>query len=112
MNEVAAGRVVPERGNVRAHRIVVAVDGRLDLLLPQLRDRVRSARLKMLATSPGTPAHPGRWSRRSPWCTVVDEGVVACGGYNGTGNLVGPLAARAAAALVADGTPPPAYFAG
>ncbi|MBV9592915.1 MAG: FAD-binding oxidoreductase [Actinobacteria bacterium] len=43
--------------------------------------------------------------------TPVAEGVVACGGYSGTGNLVGPVAARAAVALVLDGTPPPAYFA-
>ncbi len=34
-----------------------------------------------------------------PLCTQVDDGVVAVGGYNGTGNLVGPVAARAAVAL-------------
>jgi glycine/D-amino acid oxidase-like deaminating enzyme len=44
-------------------------------------------------------------------CTAVDDGVVAVGGYNGTGNLVGPVAARAAVALVLDGTPPPLCFA-
>ena len=32
------------------------------------------------------------------------EASVACGGYNGTGNLVGPVAARAAVALALDGT--------
>jgi gamma-glutamylputrescine oxidase len=42
--------------------------------------------------------------------TEVDRAVVACGGYSGTGNLVGPLAARAAVALALDGTPPPSYF--
>jgi glycine/D-amino acid oxidase-like deaminating enzyme len=41
----------------------------------------------------------------------VADGVVAIGGYNGTGNLVGPVAARAAVALALDGTPPPPYFA-
>lgn len=46
-----------------------------------------------------------------PLCTRVLPGVVACGGYNGTGNLVGPVAARAAAALAVDNTPPPAYLA-
>jgi gamma-glutamylputrescine oxidase len=40
----------------------------------------------------------------------VAEGVVACGGYSGTGNLVGPVAARAAVQLALDGTPPPSYF--
>jgi glycine/D-amino acid oxidase-like deaminating enzyme len=46
-----------------------------------------------------------------PLCTLADEGVVAVGGYNGTGNLVGPVAARAAVALAVDGTPPPAWLA-
>ena len=39
-----------------------------------------------------------------PLCTQVADGVVAVGGYNGTGNLVGPVAARAAVALALDGT--------
>jgi glycine/D-amino acid oxidase-like deaminating enzyme len=43
-------------------------------------------------------------------CLPVDHGVVACGGYSGTGNLVGPVAARAAVALALDGIEPPAYF--
>ena len=47
-----------------------------------------------------------------PLVTEVRPGVVACGGYNGTGNLVGPVAARAAVALGLDGTAPPDYFAG
>jgi glycine/D-amino acid oxidase-like deaminating enzyme len=41
---------------------------------------------------------------------TVADGVVACGGYSGTGNLVGPVAARAAVALALDDTPPPSYF--
>ena len=45
-------------------------------------------------------------------CTRVDDGVVAIGGYNGTGNLVGPVAARAAVALLLDGTPAAGCFAG
>ncbi len=47
-----------------------------------------------------------------PLCTEVLPHVVACGGYNGVGNLVGPVAARAAVALALDGTAPPGYFAG
>lgn len=49
-----------------------------------------------------------------PLCVkVFDQStgtVVAVGGYNGTGNLVGPVAARAALAYALDGTPPPAYL--
>jgi gamma-glutamylputrescine oxidase len=36
--------------------------------------------------------------------------VIAIGGYNGTGHLVGPVAARAAVALAVDGTAPPPAF--
>ena len=37
-------------------------------------------------------------------------GVVACGGYCGTGNVVGMLAAKAALRWGLDGTPPPVWF--
>jgi glycine/D-amino acid oxidase-like deaminating enzyme len=46
-----------------------------------------------------------------PLCTEVLPHVVACGRYNGVGNLVGPVAARAAVALALDGTAPPECFA-
>ncbi|HVX39963.1 MAG TPA: FAD-dependent oxidoreductase [Gemmatimonadaceae bacterium] len=50
--EITDGRVVSERGAVRARDIVVAVDGRLEALVPELAPRVRTARLQMLATAP------------------------------------------------------------
>ena len=181
VSSVAPGLVTTERGAVRAERIVVAVDGRLDGVLPQLRARVRTARLQMLATAPVDERLPcpvyGRWGYdyaqqlpdgrlfvgggrdrfveaewtddatptddvqsyiesvaqrmaarpvevtarwaasvgftddARPVCTEVADGVVAVGGYNGTGNLVGPVAARAAVALALDGTPPPEWAA-
>jgi gamma-glutamylputrescine oxidase len=45
-----------------------------------------------------------------PVCTQVADGLVAVGGYNGTGNLIGPIAARAAVNLALDGTAPPRYL--
>lgn len=45
-------RVVTDRGEVRADTIIVAVDGGLERVLPELALRVRSARLQMLATAP------------------------------------------------------------
>jgi glycine/D-amino acid oxidase-like deaminating enzyme len=178
---IEPGRVVTDRGVVTSAAVVVAVDGRLDVLLPALASRVRTARLQMLSTAPVAPGRLpcpvyGRWgydyaqqwpdgrlfvgggrdrfldaewtaddgptadvqayidrvARRMaggtvevtdrwaasvgftpddrPLCTLVAEGVVAVGGYNGTGNLVGPVAARAAVAYVLDGAPPPPYF--
>ncbi len=44
--------VLTERGRVHAWRVVVAVDGCLERLLPELAPRVRTARLQMLATEP------------------------------------------------------------
>jgi len=190
---VRSGRVETERGVISSPLVVVAVDGRLDVLLPQLAGRVRTARLQMVATEPiaeprrlPCPVY-GRWgydyaqqdasgrilcgggrdlfvedewttatdpsafvqgyvadlatrmageevavTRRwaasvgfTSWdddtpggegdgralCTEVDDGVVAIGGYNGTGNLVGPVAARAAVAHLTDGVAIPYCFA-
>jgi gamma-glutamylputrescine oxidase len=44
--------VVTERGRVRCERVIVAVDGRLESLVPELAGTVRTARLQMLATAP------------------------------------------------------------
>ncbi|XVX19806.1 NAD(P)/FAD-dependent oxidoreductase [Actinomycetota bacterium] len=173
---IRPGVVETEHGRVLADRVIVAVDGRLDLLLPQLADLVRTVRLQMLATEPGEPLFPGAFSARDHFdygqqdregrllvgggrdrfaaesetaeavptetvqgwieqvveriagrpvlvthrwaasvgftddgralCIEADEGVVACGGYSGSGNLVGPVAARAAVRLALDGTTP------
>jgi gamma-glutamylputrescine oxidase len=179
---VEPGRVSTEHGVISAGVVIVAVDGRLEVLLPQLAGRVRTARLQMLATAPAatrrlpcpvygrwgydyaqqtpdgqlfvgggrdqfldaewttdqTPAADvqgyldglatrmagapvevtHRWAASvgytpdsRPLCARVADGVIAIGGYNGTGNLVGPVAARAAVALAVDGTSPPPYFA-
>jgi glycine/D-amino acid oxidase-like deaminating enzyme len=180
VRDVRPGTVVTDRGTVSAGAVVVAVDGRLDVLLPQLAGRVRTARLQMLATAPVPDRLPcpvyGRWgydyAQQLPdgrlfvgggrdrfaerewtqdsdpsaevqayidvvarqmaggpvtpthrWaasvgftpdgralCTEIGDGVMAVGGYNGTGNLVGPVAARAAVARLLDGTAPPPFF--
>jgi gamma-glutamylputrescine oxidase len=179
VSAVDAKRVMTDRGVISAGSVIVAVDGRLEVLVPGLAGRVRTARLQMLATTPvparlpcpvycrwgydyaqqdadgrllvgggrdlfaaaewtldATPtasvqawiervAHglagrvvgvTHRWAASvgytpdgRPLCVEVAPGIVACGGYSGTGNLVGPLTARAAVALALDGTPPPAW---
>ena len=178
---VHAGGVETPYGSIHAPFVVVAVDGRLPQLVPQLAQVVRTVRLQMLATAPvarrrlpcpasfrhgfdwaqqdeagrlfvgggrdkflaqefttddqPTPpvqtwiasaaariaAQPvtvtHRWAasvgytedRRVP-VVLIDDGVAVCGGYSGSGNLVGPVAARAAVALAVHGTPPPDYF--
>jgi glycine/D-amino acid oxidase-like deaminating enzyme len=54
VTHVDASGVRTERGFVRATQVVVAVDGCLERLLPELASRVRTARLQMLATEPTT----------------------------------------------------------
>ena len=178
---VHAGGVETSRGRIRARTVIVAVDGKLPQLVPQLASLARTVRLQMLATAPIAPRrlpcptgfHNGyEWAQQDEagrlfvgggrdkflqqefttddeptapvqaWISTVaarlaaqpvtvthrwaasvsytddyralvvllDEGVAACGGYSGSGNLVGPVAARAAVALAVDGTTPPSYF--
>jgi glycine/D-amino acid oxidase-like deaminating enzyme len=186
VTEIGPGRVATPNGAVSAAVVVVAVDGRLEVLLPQLVGRVRTARLQMVCSAPlpvgllpcpvyanfgfdylqqddagrifagggrdrdregewtaaddptaavqswidsllarvagvggyPPPAVTHRWAASvgytadyRPLVTEVDAGVVVCGGYCGTGNLVGPLAARAAVALAVDRIEPPPPFA-
>lgn len=175
VSEIRGTAVHTPGGVVHAARVFVAVDGRLDVLLPELAGQVRTARLQMLATEPtseitvpcpvyyrdgyeywqqlpdgrlamggfrdkggdgewttdGSPSeivqrelerflreHLGvqaaithRWGAPVgytptglPVIKQVRENVWALGGYSGTGNVIGALAARAvvAAALDAD----------
>lgn len=172
--DVSAGRVTLEHGSVASDAVIVAVDGGLDALLPELGDRVRTARLQMLASAPTSDVRlprpvyarygyeyfqqlpggevalggfrdragesewtherrPGpavqamletylrerigvaapvthRWAASVgftagvlPLFTTTRGGVIACGGYNGTGNLVGALVGRGAAQVALTG---------
>ena len=168
--DVSPGAVRTTRGTVRCDAVVVAVDGALERLLPELAGRVRTARLQMLATAPADDVRvpcpvyrrwgldywqqlPGgaialgggrdvgseaewthdarptapvqaaldavvrdvigtraavthRWAAAVGYAThglpvldMVRDGVWACGGYSGTGNVLGWLCGRAAARL-------------
>jgi glycine/D-amino acid oxidase-like deaminating enzyme len=46
------GQVRTEKGIVNCKHIIIAVDGKLETLLPELVGRVRTARLQMLSTGP------------------------------------------------------------
>ena len=50
--DIDGTRVVTPDAVVQCRAVIVAVDGRLDQVLPELAGRVRSARLQMLATAP------------------------------------------------------------
>ncbi|HEV8410865.1 MAG TPA: FAD-binding oxidoreductase [Gemmatimonadaceae bacterium] len=49
-----AHEVVTEHGAIHCDQVIVAVDGRLESLVPELAGGVRTARLQMLATAPTT----------------------------------------------------------
>ncbi len=53
----AMGEVRTESGTIRCGQVIVAVDGNLEIVLPELAGRVRTARLQMLATSPAPEVH-------------------------------------------------------
>lgn len=172
--DISPGRVVTPDGVVECDAVVVAVDGRLEQLLPELAGTVRTVRLQMLATSPdpslqvprpvylrggyeywqqlpdgrlavggfrdvggdaeetssAEPAEPvqaalekllrtrigssaavtHRWAASVgytagglPFLGEVRDRVWAAGGYCGTGNVVGALCGRAAAARAVGG---------
>jgi gamma-glutamylputrescine oxidase len=77
------GRVSTTHGSVRARDVVVAVDGRLETILPEVATRVRSARLQMIATAPTAPmfSRPvyARWGY-DYWQQRADGRVVLGGG--------------------------------
>lgn len=75
-------------GQVRCDAVIVAVDGRLEQLIPELRGRVRTARLQMLATAPTTEyATPfavySRWGYDYWQC--LPDGGLALGGMRDRG---------------------------
>jgi glycine/D-amino acid oxidase-like deaminating enzyme len=75
-------------GQVRCQKVLVAVDGRLEQLLPELADRVRTARLQMLATAPAPEVHfprpvYARWGYE--YWQQLPDGRIALGGFRDVG---------------------------
>ncbi len=52
VRRIVPGAVVTDQGTVHCDSVIVAVDGRLEQVFPELRGRVRTARLQMLGTAP------------------------------------------------------------
>lgn len=82
--QVESGAVRTGRGMIRARHIIVCIDGGLELLLPELRGRVRTARLQMLATAPAPEvSFPRPVSTRygfDYWQQLSDRSIVLGGG--------------------------------
>jgi glycine/D-amino acid oxidase-like deaminating enzyme len=85
---IAPGRVTTAAGRVDCDAVVVAVDGRLDLLLPELSGTVRTVRLQMLGTAPTTEVHVPRpvYLRGGyEYWQQTPDGRLALGGFRDVG---------------------------
>jgi gamma-glutamylputrescine oxidase len=85
---VSGTGVATPGGVVRCGAVVVAVDGRLERLLPELAGRVRTARLQMLATAPTDEVRVpcpvyARWGYE--YWQQLPDGRVALGGFRDRG---------------------------
>ena len=84
VTDVARGVVTTSRGTIRCQRVIVAIDGKLELLLPELRGRVRTARLQMLATEPTTERMvpcPMYYREGFEYWQQTPDGSIALGGF-------------------------------
>jgi len=82
--DIAGGRVTTHAGRIECGRVIVAVDGNLETLLPELAPTVRTARCQMLATAPAPevrfprPVYV-RWGY--DYYQQLPDGRVALGGF-------------------------------
>lgn len=81
---VSDGMVQTTSGTIRCKRVIVAVDGKLEVLLPELVGRVRTARLQMLATAPTTERIvpcPMYYREGFEYWQQTPDGSIALGGF-------------------------------
>lgn len=84
VRDVSGTRVTTATGVVHCRRVIVAVDGRLEVLLPELAGRVRTARLQMLATAPTTERTvpcPMYYREGYEYWQQLPDGSIAIGGF-------------------------------
>ncbi|MGV3707698.1 MAG: NAD(P)/FAD-dependent oxidoreductase, partial [Gemmatimonas sp.] len=84
VQDVREGVVSTASGAVRCKRIIVAIDGKLEALLPELEGRVRTTRLQMLATAPTTERVvpcPMYYREGFEYWQQLPDGSIALGGF-------------------------------
>jgi gamma-glutamylputrescine oxidase len=85
---VEPGAVLTGRGRIACRHIFVATDGGMSRLLPQVGERVRTARLQMLATAPTDEVsleRPVYWRYGYEYWQQLPDGRVALGGFRDFG---------------------------
>jgi glycine/D-amino acid oxidase-like deaminating enzyme len=84
VRKIVPGSVVTAGGTILCGAVVVAVDGRLEVLLPELAPRVRTARLQMLATAPAPEvdySRPVYWRYGYEYWQQLPDRSIALGGF-------------------------------
>ncbi len=84
VRQLLPGQVVTPGGVVHCDTVIVAVDGRLDRVFPELASRVRTARLQMLGTAPAPEVNfsrPVYWRHGFEYWQQQPDGCVALGGF-------------------------------
>jgi glycine/D-amino acid oxidase-like deaminating enzyme len=86
--DISGTGVETPEGRVACDAVIVAVDGRLEQVLPELGGRVRTARLQMLATAPTTEVQTRHavYSRYGyEYWQQLPDGAIALGGMRDRG---------------------------
>ncbi|MDB6115559.1 MAG: puuB [Lacunisphaera sp.] len=84
VRKMVPGSVVTDAGAVRCDTVIVAVDGRLEKVFPELSPRVRTARLQMLATAPAPEVEftrPCYWRHGYEYWQQQPDHTIALGGF-------------------------------
>lgn len=84
VRKIVPGSVVTEAGTVFCDTVIVAVDGRLEAIFPELTGRVRTARLQMLATAPAPEVNfsrPVYWRHGYEYWQQLPDRSIALGGF-------------------------------
>ena len=83
--DVSANKVYTEQGSViYCRRVIIAVDGKLEKLLPELASEVRTTRLQMIATAPTGEAKveiPLYTRNGFDYWQSLPDGSIAIGGF-------------------------------
>lgn len=86
--EIGSGFVRTPGGSIRCEKVIVAVDGGLERLFPELAGRVRTARLQMLATAPAPEVsfpRPVYYRWGYEYWQQLPDGRIALGGFRDAG---------------------------
>jgi gamma-glutamylputrescine oxidase len=88
VRKIVPGSVVTDKGTVFCDTVIVAVDGRLETIFPELSPRVRTARLQMLATAPAPEVNftrPVYWRHGYEYWQQLSDQTIALGGFRDRG---------------------------